>query len=64
MRTNYSGNKRKKEEARRKKQEEKRNKRLAKSQGSADLEPESEMGTGSEETPQGNTPENTSENTY
>lgn len=31
MRPNYSGNKRKKEEARRKKQEEKRNKRLNKS---------------------------------
>ena len=38
MRTNYSGNKRKKEEARRKKQEEKRNKRLAKSKAMTDQE--------------------------
>jgi hypothetical protein len=36
MRQNYSGNKRKKEEARRKKQEDKRNRRLNKSKDTPD----------------------------
>lgn len=60
MRTNYSGNKRKKEEARRKKQEEKRNRRLAKSKG--DVEPDLESMPQPEEGL--NPPENTSQNTY
>ena len=39
MRQNYSGNKKRKEEARRKKQEEKRSKRLNKSQPVSGTEP-------------------------
>ena len=66
MRTNYSGNKRKKEEARRKKQEEKRNRRLAKSKVMTDQELGVDGQPRENEAPEEGMipPEGSSQNTY